>query len=75
MNDNSNKFSGVAYRYSNGSKYYDGDIGVYQNYRDRGVQMNMYLIGPRDVIQHTSTKENKVVGKTSDLFKGINLIK
>ena len=75
MNDNANKFSGVAYRYSNGSTYYDGDIGVYQSYRDRGVQMNMYLIGPRDVIQHTSTKENNVVGKTSDLFKGINLIK
>jgi len=75
MNDNANVFSGVAWRYPNGSKYYEGDIGVYQTYRDKGVQMNMYLIGPRDVVQHTSKKENNVIGNTSDLLKGINLIK
>jgi hypothetical protein len=75
MNDNVNVFSGTAWKYPNGNKYYSGDIGFYQGYKDRGVNFNMYLIGPRDVVQYTNQKVNNVVGRTSDLLKGQNLIR
>ena len=74
MNDNLNTFSGWV-QISNGKRYYNGDLGVFQPYRDRGINLNMYLIGPRDVVQWTHNKENNVVGSTYNLMHGESLIK
>jgi RHS repeat-associated protein len=64
MNDLSDKFSGD-----------DGDIGIYKSYQERGVQMNMYLIGPKDVVLNTPQNPNKVVGSHLELLNGGNIIK
>jgi len=64
MNDLSDKFSGD-----------DGDIGIFKSYKDRGVQMNMYLIGPKDVVLNTPQNPNKIVGSHFELLNGGNVIK
>jgi len=75
MNDEANKFSGRVYKYPDGSKIYYGDIGFYQAYKDRGIQINMYLIGPKDVVKYTPGNHHLVVGGTFGLINGANFIK
>jgi RHS repeat-associated protein len=74
--DSNDSFSGCAWDYPDGKKYYTGDIGSYHIYKNSGIRMKNYLIGPQKVSRYNVySKGSEPLGETSDLLNGKDLIK